>query len=252
VDDGNRTIDNLTISAGDSMFIDPGAILNVSSNPERVGEEGVVTNNGGTLRITGTNETPGSLNAVNLTQTSGLTSVLAAGVLAANGVDIFGGILNGTGEVQGNVTVSGAGARLAPGESVGTLTIDGFLQLFDGQTLEIEVDNTGNDQLIVSGLVTLDGTLDVIFDDPGASAGDEFLIIDGANSIIILNLALNDLNTLDDFTFTTRVDEVNNDLFLVVNFDDLIVAATRSLSTTRSTPRMSDHCRWAAPAPRAR
>jgi T5SS/PEP-CTERM-associated repeat protein len=224
VDDGNRTIDNLTISAGDSMFIDPGAILNVSSNPERVGEEGVVTNNGGTLRITGTNETPGSLNAVNLTQTSGLTSVLAAGVLAANGVDIFGGILNGTGEVQGNVTVSGAGARLAPGESVGTLTIDGFLQLFDGQTLEIEVDNTGNDQLIVSGLVTLDGTLDVIFDDPGASAGDEFLIIDGANSIIILNLALNDLNTLDDFTFTTRVDEVNNDLFLVVNFDDLIVA----------------------------
>ncbi|QIF01491.1 autotransporter outer membrane beta-barrel domain-containing protein [Roseimicrobium sp. ORNL1] len=99
-----------------------------------------------------------------LLQVEGSTSV--QGVLAVNGTlhtpHVFvgtRGTLQGNGLVAGNVTNNGV---VAPGNSIGKLTIDGnFVQTSRG-TLQIEVNGAGAvDRLTVSGQAHLNGTLDV-------------------------------------------------------------------------------------------
>ncbi len=90
------------------------------------------------------------------------------------------GKLSGAGQVIGNVL--NAGGIVAPGNSPGTLTIDGdFTQLAAG-TLQFELAGTGAgsqfDQLSVTGAVALAGTVDVgLIDDFTPSPGDLFPII---------------------------------------------------------------------------
>ena len=68
------------------------------------------------------------------------------GTLAVNGSLASGvtvntdGILRGTGVVNGNTSVAG---RLAPGNSPGTLTVNGSVSMASSSKLEIDVDGTG-------------------------------------------------------------------------------------------------------------
>ncbi|WP_081626028.1 autotransporter domain-containing protein [Pannonibacter phragmitetus] len=106
---------------------------------------------------------------------SGSSSV-TGGELAVNGTlggDVTvgsGGTLGGTGSISGTVTVSGT---LAAGQSPGTLTV-GTLVLNSGSVSEFElgqpgvVGGTDNDLVIVTGDLTLAGTLDL---NSPASAG---------------------------------------------------------------------------------
>jgi fibronectin-binding autotransporter adhesin len=89
-------------------------------------------------------------------------SFVNGGVLAVNGTLTSpvlvnpGGTLGGSGTVIGNVTNNG---RVAPGNSLGTLTINGnYTQTRDG-TLAVEVSPSGADRLVVGGAATLGGTL---------------------------------------------------------------------------------------------
>lgn len=73
-----------------------------------------------------------------------------------------GGRLEGSGTVG---TTDSAGT-IAPGTSIGTLTIDGNLTLESGAVLALEVDDpSSSDQVAVGGDLTLDGTAEII--DPG-------------------------------------------------------------------------------------
>ncbi|WP_298021993.1 hypothetical protein, partial [uncultured Parasphingopyxis sp.] len=90
--------------------------------------------------------------------------------------------LGGTGTV-GNLTLNTG--TLAPGASIGTLTVNGDLVLDAASTFEVEVDDMGNGDLaIVNGSVTLGGaTLNVL--ETGDFAGDDpfnYLIIDNDGS----------------------------------------------------------------------
>jgi len=94
------------------------------------------------------------------------TATVAAGTLLINGtmghhttgplavtVDTTG-TLGGDGTITGNVTNSGT---LAPGNSVGTLTIDGDYTHESGAVFSVEVDSFRADQLDVTGMVTANG-----------------------------------------------------------------------------------------------
>lgn len=94
------------------------------------------------------------------------TARIAAGTLAVNGIftatDIFvqlGAMLKGAGVIFGNVINSGT---VAPGNSPGTLTVNGnFTQTSTG-ALQIELASPGVfDRLVVSGNASLAGTLAV-------------------------------------------------------------------------------------------
>jgi autotransporter-associated beta strand protein len=92
------------------------------------------------------------------------TTTVIAGTLVVNGaignsaVTVTGGTLGGTGLIKGPVTVQSAG-RLAPGASIGTLTISNSLNLAGVTVMELNAATATND--LVRGLtsVTYGGTL---------------------------------------------------------------------------------------------
>lgn len=77
-----------------------------------------------------------------------------------------GGTLGGSGRLGGNVAIADGGT-LAPGNSPGTLTIDGDLALASGSILNFQFGEAGvaggalNDLVNVGGDLTLDGTINV-------------------------------------------------------------------------------------------
>jgi outer membrane autotransporter protein len=93
----------------------------------------------------------------------------------ANAATLMGaGTFNG----GGTLTVQNGGT-LAPGNSIGTMTVNGDLNLDAGSTLEIEVNVGASDALDVNGAVTLGGTLSVVDLSAGALSGtSQFDIID--------------------------------------------------------------------------
>ena len=69
------------------------------------------------------------------------------------------GTLAGTGKIIGNVNSYGV---IAPGNSVGTITITGNFSQDSSSDLQIEFGGGGYDQLVVSGTANLDGSLSLI------------------------------------------------------------------------------------------
>ena len=109
------------------------------------------------------------------TQLAGSTD-LAGGVFGSpSAVDLQGGTLLGTGTVAGSLQSAGT---VAPGASVGTLTVTGNYDQLPGGELQIEVSGTAPgeaDVLAVGGATTLAGLLAVTAAGGYAAApGDTF------------------------------------------------------------------------------
>jgi outer membrane autotransporter protein len=90
-------------------------------------------------------------------------TVVSAGTLSINGAltnsavqVLSGGTLGGTGSVR-SATIQ-PGGTLAPGNSIGTLTVNGNLVFQPGSTYSVEVDPAGNnDRTNATGTLTLNG-----------------------------------------------------------------------------------------------
>ncbi|MGI9428317.1 MAG: hypothetical protein ACR2NM_06645 [Bythopirellula sp.] len=129
-----------------------------------------------------------NLNSHTLTK-SGDGTLTINNVLNAGGGAIvgLGGTIAGSGVVGGSL--SNQSAMVSPGNSPGTLTVEGNYTQCAGAILAIEVAGTGpgvgHDQLDVHGSATLDGTLDITTAPgytPGVGAtpgvvGDSFIIL---------------------------------------------------------------------------
>ncbi len=99
---------------------------------------------------------------------------------AGGGLNLAGGqTLSGNGTVNGNLTVT-SGAKLQPGNSIGTLTFNNLLTLSPGSvtTLEISTAPPANDALTVLGTLSRGGTL-LVTNISGVSpvAGDNFPLL---------------------------------------------------------------------------
>ena len=75
-------------------------------------------------------------------------------------VNVTGGMLSGHGTVVGDVNI-GNGATLAPGGSVGTLSIQGNLVMTTAMSYLIDVSSTGASSTAVTGTAALGGTVQV-------------------------------------------------------------------------------------------
>ena len=134
--------------------------------------------NGATLNVTSTNATNsgvvnvqggGTANFSGLTQTAGLTQVDGVLNLVNAPLALKGGVLDGSGTINGNVV--NTNGIVSPGDSPGTLTINGNYTQGSTGTLNIEFTNSLHDLLNVSGIATTGGILDVNYIDTSAFTG---------------------------------------------------------------------------------
>ncbi|MGA4644585.1 beta strand repeat-containing protein [Limisphaera sp. 4302-co] len=164
LDDANRGV---TVAAGGGV-IAPEAGTTLTLATPVTGPGDLVKNGQGTLRLAAQDDRTGAtmvetgtLEIVaggNLAASSPIT-VAAGAVLdvSAAGYTLNNGqTLTGSGEVRGHLT-AGNGSTISPGESVGTLTISGDLDLTGGATLQLDVGATSRDRLVVSGNLGLAG-----------------------------------------------------------------------------------------------
>jgi uncharacterized protein with beta-barrel porin domain len=149
---------------------------------------GIITGAGGLVK-TGT----GNLNFSAAQTYTGQTQI-DAGKLSVNNTlasDVLvnsGGALGGTGTINGDVMNSGT---IAPGNSIGTLHINGTFTSDAASITQIEINNTGttpgvnNDLITVTGDAVIDGgTVSVITSTSvGFTAGSRYTFLQASNSL---------------------------------------------------------------------
>lgn len=87
-----------------------------------------------------------------------------------------GGTVGGTGKVHSLIVESGG--RIAPGNSIGTLTVAGNLDLLAGSIFEVEADANGDsDRLVVEGTATLEGNVVALGQGAGWRPRTDYLIL---------------------------------------------------------------------------
>jgi hypothetical protein len=176
--------------------------------------EGVVTNSGsvensGSFQVTET----GSLTGAGIYTQTGGTSIFD-GIVEQAQTLVEGGTLEGSGLIKGLLKAVGSGATLAPGNSPGTLTLDGDLE-FDDSFLEIELESPAlHDVLEITGEAIFDGgTVQYVFGS-APTPGDRFTFLTAAGGITgAETLAFEFLGDLGDLAFVTERNP--NDLTLV-------------------------------------
>jgi autotransporter-associated beta strand protein len=189
------------------LTIDSSSTWNVTSNSTLTSLTNAGTINGpGTVTAATFTLQDGTINAV-LTGTAGLTKVTASnatlsatntytgattvsngtlfvnGQIAASTVNVWGGILAGTGSLGGAVNIH-SGATISPGVSgIGTLTVSNTLTLYGGSTVTMKISKTAEtcDVVRVTGLLTLAGSLRVTNLSGTLAASDSFQLFNAGN-----------------------------------------------------------------------
>ncbi|MDC1166259.1 autotransporter-associated beta strand repeat-containing protein [Candidatus Pelagibacter sp.] len=198
---------------------------------------GALTKSGsGTLTLRGVNTFDGDLTVSAGTLYAGLAADSGNQVIE-NNVIVSGGTLSGGATIGGNVTV--ATANLAPGNSIGTLTIDGNVTLGDNSTTTIEFNDTTSDQVVVSGNITLAGAL--VLEPANTTYSDAtFTIFDGSggsgNSLsgTFASTTVSNSSYLGDATTSISYDTVNRKVFLNIDEDGGVSSNTVKSLTTRN------------------
>ena len=142
----------------------------VISGTGSVSQDGI-----GTIVLTNTNTYLGNTNV------NAGTLVVNGSIASATTVN-DGGTLKGTGQL-GGVTVLGSGVY-APGNSIGTQTVNGAFALNPGAVFEVEVNAAGqSDRVIVNGTVNLTGSvLRVLAENGNYKPRTDYLIVDNDGS----------------------------------------------------------------------
>jgi len=199
---GNVTWSGQNLSTGDGSFtIKSGGSFTVTAAGDHQwfwgfdsGATPIVVEAGGSFKkMTGTGVTgiasgitsAGTVSILSGTLATGLNYVQTGGITTVNGtldpapsVLLQGGTLAGTGTIEG--AVNNTGGIVGPGNSPGTLTINGNYSAVSPAGLGIELNGTAPtlyDRVVVNGTVTLGGTLTVA-PNYGAKVGDTFTILD--------------------------------------------------------------------------
>ena len=150
---------------------------------------GVISDDGSLIKLGG-----GKLTLTGDNSYTGQTTV-EEGTLLINGMQTGGGdymvapdgTLGGTGGITGNVASDG---KVAPGASIGTLSVHGSMTMQADSVFEVEVSDTLSDLLAINGAATLDGTLKVSLIDGFTPVLDQQYTILTATNIVDNGLTL--------------------------------------------------------------
>jgi outer membrane autotransporter protein len=189
------------------------------------------------LAITG-----GTLNLTGATTVTGITTV-AGGKLSVNGsltsaVTIAsGGTLGGNGTV-GATTIQSGGA-IAPGNSIGTLHINGAFAANAGSIYQVEADPTSNasDLILVNGAATIasGATINVTKNPPGNYRLDAQYTVLTASGGVTGNYTAGGDTAVSQFLALRPTTDANNVYLRVVQMGDPASAATTPNQTATAT-----------------
>ena len=201
VDNTSGTASNLTIGASGGSGTFRGVIKNSGGGALSLEKTGA-----GTLTLGGSNTYSGSTKISNGTLTVGTGGAIPDGsdvtIDAGASMNLNGQTeaingLGGNGSVTGGgtLTVNKSGGSLAPGASVGKLTVDGNLNLDPSGSFDVEIEGSagagvagGHDVIDVSGTgraVNLAGALNIANTAPGHVSGPLTImnLVDGTSSL---------------------------------------------------------------------
>ncbi|MAB14815.1 autotransporter domain-containing protein [Parvibaculum sp.] len=186
VDGGTLLINGANQTIATAMSLEAaGGTIDTNGNDTLI--DGIVSGTGG---LTKTGSGMLTLNAVNTY--TGMTTV-SAGTLAVGDATHPGASIAGSATVDSGARLIGHGAiggsvfnqaagTVAPGGSVGTLSVGGNYTQGGGATLEIEVSPAAGSQLAVNGTATLDGTLDLVYQ-AGSYSPSSYAIVTAGGGI---------------------------------------------------------------------
>lgn len=145
----------------------------------------------GTGLYTGETRINGGMLLLGSTTTLAHTSAIRVGSGATFNVSLISGgftladgqTLGGSGIITGLVNLS-SGARLAPGNSPGTLTFNDGLALADGAILDFELGTTSDLIRIIGGVLSAEGTITVNLTDSGGFTAGTYTLIDATGATL--------------------------------------------------------------------
>lgn len=146
---------------------------------------------------------------------------------------VIEGSLAGTGVIQGAVTVA-SGANLAPGMSIGTLTLGGDLNLSGSLIMELDRSQAGqkNDRLEVAGTFNAGtGKLVVTNIGPALVAGDTFQLFSTGRSFGTVILPTNDVVNNVRYTWSDTI--ASNGRITVLSVAPLVNPNPTNIVVTR-------------------
>jgi uncharacterized protein with beta-barrel porin domain len=172
---------------------------------------GALAVNGGALVLNGTANVTGAA-----TVNGGLLAVNGS-LAASSGTTInTGGTLGGIGTLGSSVTINGG--ALSPGNSIGTLAVQGNLALTSAASYLVEIDPTTSDRTNVSGTATLGGaTVSAIYAG-GSYISRRYTILNAAGGVSGTFNSLVNTNLPSNFTAALAYDPNNAYLDLTLNF----------------------------------
>ncbi len=179
--DTNQTIRGAgQLLANSGGMINKGTIRSEGVNSLTIDANALGFENRGTVDVSNAG---GLRNVGDYLQTAGATHVDSTLTLQSGGVaNIQGGLVSGTGTIVGDV--NNTGGTVGPGNSPGTLNIDGNYMQAAAATLAIEIAGLFSfDLLDITGDATIDGTISVsLLGGYAPTIGDTFRIL-VANSL---------------------------------------------------------------------
>jgi hypothetical protein len=194
---------------GSGTFTNNGLMLASNGATLYFSGTGAITNSGGTLHVLATSLIKGD---GGITQTAGTIDLDGGNMNFPLGVDLNGGQLIGNGTFTG--PIRNDGGIVGPGHSPGKITLTGDYTQGATGTLNIEIGGTtagtGYDQLVVSGIATLGGTLSITaINGFQPAVGDVYtLITAGSFSGSFATINING--------FTGKIDSSTNGITLTV------------------------------------
>ena len=216
----NQTIGSLAGAGEVRNFNVAAAVLTTGADNTSTTFSGIISGANGTLSLTkvgtGTQTLSGINTYIGATTISGGTLAVNGSIASSSLTTVnAGGTLGGTGTV-GNTTINGG--ALAPGNSIGTLSVAGNLVFTAAASYMIEVSPASADRTNVTGMATLGGATVKASFAAGTYVARQYTIINAAGGVSGTFSSLVNTNLPGGFTPTVSYDANNAYLNLALNF----------------------------------